>query len=246
MDVIILAGGRGRRLGLLTTSQQKATLCFDGNPLVTHIVNEMLQEEDISKIIILTGYRGDDVHKVLRLNYDQYIQSGKIAILDFPTVQGTLSRLCSGLSALPPKDGCCVCGVDSLVPQGVLHEFLLFIHARSDDTALLLSPRIEVAPTHTLGCVQDARLIGYKPATTIERGNVITQDFRWCTDIGIRYFPQRHLQHLIHNKRANNLFIPLFIQELLKSGTTVRGFLFEENWKHFAVVEDFYGSFATS
>ena len=239
MNVAILAGGRGRRLGLLTESTQKAVLCFNGNPLIFHVVDTALSEMFVGEIIVLTGYRSNDIHQVLHERYPGEIRTGKIGILDFPNVQGTLSRFTSSLPQLHASNGWCVCGIDSLVPQTVFHRFCSYVVSHKDEVILSFSPRLEVAPTHKIGCIQADNLI---MLTSHEMAVAPPQlDSLWGTDVGIRFFPIQELQRMSEKEFPNGTNIPFYIQELLASRKTVRAFFFEENWKHFASIEDFYG-----
>lgn len=241
MNVVILAGGRGRRLGLLTQSAQKAVLCFNGNPLISHILDMILAEINIEQIFVLTGYRAGDIHQVFHARYLEEIRADKIRILDFPDVQGTLSRFTSAFPHLTliESSGWCVCGIDSLVPRVVFQRFCSYVELHKGEIILSFSPRLEVAPTHKIGCLKAETLIAYILEQT--HGSPQT-DLLWGTDIGIRYFPNSELQKMKEKKFSNGLNIPSYIQELLTSGNAVRAFFFEENWKHFALLEDFYGT----
>ncbi len=244
MNAAILAGGRGRRLGLLTESAQKAVLYFDGNPLIAHILDTVLNETAVGEIVVLTGYRRNDIHEVLHERYLKEIETGKIRILDFPDVQGTLSRFTSALPHLNLNvpNGWCVCGIDSLVSQTVFHRFCSYTALHQDEVILSFSPRLGVATTHKVGCLKSDNLV---ELASHEKAGESAQDFLWGTDVGIRYFPISELQKMKERKFANGLNIPVYIQELLVSGKTVRAFLFEEGWKHFALLGDFYGSLAS-
>lgn len=71
-------------------------------------------------------------------------------------------------------------------------------------------------------------------------------DCLWCTDVGIRYFPLCELQQMRGREFPNGTNFPVYITELLALGKIVRAFPFEENWKHFASLQDFYSSGAPS
>lgn len=57
MDAIILAGGRGKRLGALTTYHSKATLRFADKILLAHAFVSLSGCKEIKKIFVATGYR---------------------------------------------------------------------------------------------------------------------------------------------------------------------------------------------
>lgn len=180
----------------------------------------------------------------METSYASYLRSGKITILDFPDIQGTLSRLCAGLGTYQPQAGCCVCGIDSLVSSTVLRRFFQSAKEHPNNMTLLLSPWLEIAPTHKVAYLNGDRLVTYMSGEYMGQSGS-PANTNWYTDVGIRYFPQRLLEQLSHGRYASGLYIPLRIQELITSGIAVYGYVFQDNWKHFSVLEDFYGSFAS-
>lgn len=201
MNAIVLAGGRGRRLGLLTESTQKAALCFNGNPLISHIIDSLQNEQVIERVSVLTGYRGNDIHDVLNSSYREEVGTGKIQVIDLPQINGTLSRLAEALKCFNLVTGCYVCGIDSLVPQHVFHNFCTFVGEHSEDVVLLFSPRLEVAPTHKIGCLQKDRLVDYPRLVEID-GKISEPDFLWYTDVEYDIF------HLTFYKRYSKRASP--------------------------------------
>ena len=63
--VIILAGGRGKRMGDLTAEKQKCVLPIDGVPIIYQIVEAL--QESFGSLTLMVGlaYRGQDVEEVL-------------------------------------------------------------------------------------------------------------------------------------------------------------------------------------
>lgn len=57
---VILAGGLGTRLGKLTACQPKALVQVNGRPYLQYQL-ELLRRHQISKIILLTGYLGEQI-----------------------------------------------------------------------------------------------------------------------------------------------------------------------------------------
>ena len=64
--VIILAGGRGSRMGELTKEQQKCTLPINGEPLLSLIINELESTLGLLQLFIGVSYREDDVKEVIK------------------------------------------------------------------------------------------------------------------------------------------------------------------------------------
>ena len=58
--VIILCGGKGRRLRPLTKSIPKPLIYLNGKPLLQHII-ESYQKQNLNDFILCTGYRSQDI-----------------------------------------------------------------------------------------------------------------------------------------------------------------------------------------
>ena len=66
MQVIILAAGMGRRLGDLTNSDTKCMLDVNGTKLIDRALGILTTFEDITKIVIVVGYKADSVIKHIK------------------------------------------------------------------------------------------------------------------------------------------------------------------------------------
>src|SRR3989344_8355831 len=60
MDAVILAGGKGRRLGKLTKNLPKPLIRIGEKPLIEHQLN-LLKNYGFSNIWILSGYLGEKI-----------------------------------------------------------------------------------------------------------------------------------------------------------------------------------------
>jgi histidinol-phosphate phosphatase family protein len=58
MQAVILAGGRGTRLGELTTTRPKPMIEFHGKPFLEYLI-EMLRGHGVSRVLLLLGYLPD-------------------------------------------------------------------------------------------------------------------------------------------------------------------------------------------
>ena len=60
-DVVLLLGGHGQRLGPLTTEVPKYLLPVDGQPLLVHLLDQIVQGFGSARVIMATGRHGDQV-----------------------------------------------------------------------------------------------------------------------------------------------------------------------------------------
>jgi NDP-sugar pyrophosphorylase family protein len=65
MQVVVLAGGLGTRLGALTASAPKALVPVNGKPFLAHVL-ALLQEHALERILILHGYQAHQLENALR------------------------------------------------------------------------------------------------------------------------------------------------------------------------------------
>ncbi|MFA6280898.1 MAG: nucleotidyltransferase family protein [Candidatus Omnitrophota bacterium] len=63
MKALILAGGRGKRIGSVTEVVNKCFLEVSGKPLIEYSLNAAANLKEIDKIILLVGYKAEDIIK---------------------------------------------------------------------------------------------------------------------------------------------------------------------------------------
>jgi len=100
MKAIILAGGRGERLGGLTDSRSKVMLPLAGKPMLEWLLYE-LEKTDVSEVTIVHYYAGERIltHFGSGRNFDM-----KINFVKQRTDRGTVGSLITGLSKIKLTD----------------------------------------------------------------------------------------------------------------------------------------------
>lgn len=61
MRALILAAGRGKRLESLTADCNKCMLPYQGRPILEHVVARMAALSQIDEIVLVVGYRAEDI-----------------------------------------------------------------------------------------------------------------------------------------------------------------------------------------
>jgi dTDP-glucose pyrophosphorylase len=69
MKALILAGGRGKRLGNLTNSVNKCMLEFREKPVLEYNIDRAFEIDEIDEIVIVVGYRAEDIINKYGINY---------------------------------------------------------------------------------------------------------------------------------------------------------------------------------
>lgn len=104
MKAVILAAGRGSRMGHLTDSLCKPMLPLrDGKPLLEHILLSL--PERVNKAIVVTGYKGEIIREYFGEKYRdvsiEYVEQN----IDDPDAKGTWPALCLAKDLLLENQG---------------------------------------------------------------------------------------------------------------------------------------------
>lgn len=234
MDAIVLAGGEGKRLGRLGKLAHKGALVFQTKSLLEHVLENLLEGQHIAKVIILTGHRGDDIHIIVDRCFPSYLESQKLRILDFPEIRGSFSRLAFALSLIGSNQGYYICGVDSWIPLSALVRFWDFLRKNHGHSSLLLSPYLEIAPTHGLVSLNESGLV---TNYICDNDQLATSTKRiMLVDVGARYFCSEMCEEIIKTKFFSGQYMPNFLAEIVSKNQRFLGCLFFEPWRHFAAI----------
>jgi len=70
VKALILAGGRGKRLGEMTNSLNKCMLELGGKPVIEYNIDRAAEIGDIDEIVIVVGHRAEDIINRYGTNYN--------------------------------------------------------------------------------------------------------------------------------------------------------------------------------
>jgi NDP-sugar pyrophosphorylase family protein len=87
MQAIILAAGRGKRLGGLTEAVPKPMTLIGGKPMLSYIIDTLPAE--IRDVIMVVGYHGEMIRDYFEENYE----GKRISYLETPELKGTADAL---------------------------------------------------------------------------------------------------------------------------------------------------------
>lgn len=77
MKAVILAAGRGKRLGLVSEGQNKCMLVVHGKPLIEYSLAAAAAIEAVEQIIIVIGYKGEEIQQ----RYGEMFQGKKLVFV---------------------------------------------------------------------------------------------------------------------------------------------------------------------
>jgi dTDP-glucose pyrophosphorylase len=69
VKALILAGGRGKRLGTITNSVNKCMLLFEGKPVLEYNMDRAADLDEVDQIVIVVGHRAEDIINMYGIAY---------------------------------------------------------------------------------------------------------------------------------------------------------------------------------
>ena len=132
---VLLAAGRGKRLGTLTADTPKPILDIAGAPLISHIV-DALAGAGLKHFIVVTGYRSEQIEKWAK-TYERENPGTKITTVRQPELNGTGGAMLAAKALLSGHNRFVFGWGDILMDRANYPRFIH--HARLDEYDLMLA-----------------------------------------------------------------------------------------------------------
>lgn len=132
---VLLAAGRGKRLGDLTASTPKPLLDIAGAPLISHIIDALVAA-GLAHFIVVTGYLSEQIEGWAKI-YEHENPGIKITTVRQPELNGTGGALLAAQSQLDGQARFVFGWGDILMDRANYPRFMR--RARNDDYDLMLT-----------------------------------------------------------------------------------------------------------
>jgi UDP-N-acetylglucosamine diphosphorylase / glucose-1-phosphate thymidylyltransferase / UDP-N-acetylgalactosamine diphosphorylase / glucosamine-1-phosphate N-acetyltransferase / galactosamine-1-phosphate N-acetyltransferase len=132
---VLLAAGRGTRLGVLTADTPKPMLDVAGAPLISHIV-DVLAGAGLKRFVIVTGYLSDQIERWAK-TYERENSGIKLITARQPELNGTGGAMLAVKPHLAGMERFVFGWGDILMDRANYPRFIQ--HARIDECDLLLA-----------------------------------------------------------------------------------------------------------
>lgn len=238
MDAMILTGGRGRRLGALTAHHPKANLHFAGKSLLAHTLSTLKGSEDlIERICIATSYQAEKMEDQYRHDVAEVLSGIPITFLPIESKpSGTFGSAVWALNTAGIADCCLIVGIDAIVTQRAMSEFIASVRSEAR-TTFMLSPMLAVAPTHgrirlnSSGEISEYRKSSFCAGQTTQNG--------WYCDVGVRYFSVDFVEECRLLSFTGICDFDDIMPSMVDKGRIFSTRIIDERWLHFAHGRDF-------
>lgn len=222
MQAVILAAGRGTRLGSLTRDRSKAMLPILGQPIVARVI-ESLDHPSIEDIIILTSPADQELHNFF--NHNRTF-NGRIRLVEQANPSGTGDALRCAAPYINTDFLLTAC--DNLLPQSHIKSMLTLWDEQPDLEALLTLLQVSDEQVSSTGIVS---LEGDWVTDIVEKPSLAEAP----TNIGsppLYIFSPKVLRYLPYIPRSKRGEYELqdAIRLLIKESGRVRGLMAEKRF----------------
>lgn len=225
-EVVILAGGKGERMGALTQNRQKCLIPFEGKPVLGYVIDSISEAFGSAKVILCVSFRAEDVYRYVEQNKPSNITTEYV--LDEGNSRiANIIRALEGRVSIPfvAFSGDIIVESSSVYSSGyeqVLQEGVL--------TSVSLSPRVNEVKTHAVGKIEQNRVVEflYPPPKSLHRDHL-----RDMTVWGIGRNFYAYARHYPEIPAVSRL-----IQQAVQDQEYVAGKLYEGAWIHFGSPAD--------
>jgi len=154
IEVVSLAGGRGSRMGELTSNAQKCMLEVEGKPLLGHLMDKLIEAFGSIDIKFGVCYQADQV-----IDYVTHNKPKNADVDFFYCVEGE-GELGHFRRVKHLIKGGFICAPGDIVALPNVYQNAIDIYSRDkSDGVISLSPDLDVIDTHGVGKVVDGNVV---------------------------------------------------------------------------------------
>ncbi len=229
-NAILLAAGRGKRLGDLTAHTPKPMLEIAGAPIIAHIL-EGLAQAGIKQAIVVTGYLGEQIEEFCR----RFQSKGfAIATVRQPTLNGTGGAMLAAIPLIGANPRFVFGWGDVLMDHEFYQRFMM--QANASDYDLLLSVNRVRDPCAGAAVYVDAEM---RVERIVEKPPPGTSATNW-NNAGLFASTTTLLDYVARLKPSprGELELPAAIAAMIEDGRIVRAAELRGFWSDIGTPED--------
>ncbi len=224
IEALMLAGGRGNRMGSLTETTQKCLLPIEGRPIIGHIIEQLVSTFGSVDLKVAVSYRGEDVKEYIERNKPDKTTTTYVVVPDGLDDYGAYKQAekhIRGVFLAVPGD-------ILIDPQAYL-QVVELLHSSTADVATILSPLLDIANTHPV-----AKLRGWEVVEYIAKAppQLDPDHFRdlmiFASDIQLFHYM----------KLYPNRYFGTVMQQIVEKHQSLYAIAYESPWLHIGYPED--------
>ncbi len=228
ITAVILAGGRGARMGDLTRDQQKCMLPVNGKPILDHILDNLQEAFGSGRLIIATGHKSESVIKAYGSKYKnidieyvyspEQLETRRRLLLTEDLIRGPFLYLSGDIISDPTQ----LMKVAESYEREKGRGLLGVISAATDHEPALSHAIITVENGHAVEMI-------YPPTSTWNKDQV--------REMGIAFYDSQFFYRL-KSAKPDQPYLSHVIAEAISQGVDFAVEKYFDRWYHFARPED--------
>lgn len=228
ITAVVLAGGRGGRMGELTQNLQKCMLPVGGKPILSHILDNVQEAFGSARIIITTGHKPESIREFYGNKYrnidieyvhnPERLETRKRLQLAEDLIKGPFLYLAGDIIADPAQLIKVVESYEKERGNGLMGV----ISAATDHQPALNHALITVENGHAIEMIF--------PSTPTWNDNQLTE-------MGIAFYDNQFF-YLLKNAKPDQTYLSHVITEAISQGVDFAVESYFDKWYHFLKPED--------
>lgn len=225
VQAVILAGGLGKRMELITKNTQKCLLPIDGKPILSHVLDSLVKAFGSVNALICVSFKAEDVKEFvdknkpnnIRVNYLWDNGNSRTADL-YRGAEGHISGPFIGV----PGD---IVALSDAYKSGFEKFQIKGVYASAT-----LSPMLDVVDSHGVGKVKNEQLIllTFPPPEKFDKDHLRDMTI-WCLDDSYYIFARKYPKiGAISNLQ----------QKAIEDGYYIAGNVYNSEWIHVGYPKD--------
>ncbi|OGH15291.1 MAG: hypothetical protein A2860_03385 [Candidatus Levybacteria bacterium RIFCSPHIGHO2_01_FULL_37_33] len=226
IEALMLAGGRGSRMGILTENAQKCLLLIEGRPMIGHIMEQLISAFGSVDLKVAISYKGEDVKGYIDRN-----KPPKVSVTYVPVPQGL-----DDYGAFKSAEGF-IHGTFLAVPGDIIIEpqaytqAMELLNTSNADVATTLSPHLDTADTHPVAKVKGLEVVEYLAKAPSQ------PDSDHLRDLMI-FASNKKLFHYMRLYPNSEVYLGNVIQDIVNNHRSLYATSYESPWLHIAYPQD--------
>ncbi|MFH0773689.1 MAG: sugar phosphate nucleotidyltransferase [bacterium] len=228
IEAVILAGGRGERMGDITRDRQKCLLPVEGKPILGHILDNIQDAFGSAHLVIATGHRGETIKEAFGERYRNiqieyvhdpaHLETRKRLQLAENTIRGPFLYLAGDVIA----DANQLTRIAETYEKEKSGDFQGVISAATDHQPALSHAIISAQNGHAIEMI-------YPATPTWSEGQV--------REMGIAYYANNFFYRL-RQARPEQTYLSHVITEAIGQGVDFAVEKYFDRWYHFGTPKD--------
>lgn len=226
IEALMLAGGRGFRMGRLTENTQKCLLPIEGRPIIGHIMEQLISTFGSVDLKVAISYKGEDVKEYIDRNKPSKVSVTYISVpqgLDDYGAYKHVGEYIHGVFLAVPGD--------IIIKSQAYMQVMELLCASNADVATVLSPYVDTADTHPVAKVKGLEVVEYLAKSPSQL------DHDHLRDLMI-FASSRKLFHYMQLYPNSEGYLGNVIQQIVNKHHSLYAISHEFPWLHVGYPED--------